>query len=369
MTMNRSLLLIIGFLTLSLSASSCRTAGKQVSLTKSDSNCAAEEKALAELEAKQSGDVPTSDSTTECRKVSGAKWSSERSRCECISDPTKFEGNAWSIRNHLKCDNSGTGDPGDSRVIACKNVRDARWNNTIGRCECISDPTKFYGNDYMIRNSLKCDAPSSTEGETDDDLALALQTARDALEQCRARGDNGGRSDNCTADGGKLGEDKVCRCSNGTPVFKLHGQTCAQHLAKQTDECKKAQGTVYDSDCICSDGKPLKDQSSGVCQSTDSSNQQGTAKITEVGGVGMSTTLQRSGNQMLLYVYLNRPVQSFHILAGDRRWYPATASYPSQPGWPQILSVPVAPEWVNLSSVMVLINGRVQGTVPLDDKR
>jgi hypothetical protein len=136
----------------------CKTPAPQGSgVLEQTTSCATLEARVKSLqeELAQLSAVPATanaDGQAACKDKSGAQWNAAIGRCECVTDPTKFTANAWSIRNTLKCEAAV-----DS-FRACKSKAGARWNAEIGRCECITDPTKFSGNAWSIKNTLKCQA-------------------------------------------------------------------------------------------------------------------------------------------------------------------------------------------------------------------
>jgi|GEM_PF-2582610 len=192
------------------------------------------------------------DGVAACKAVSGAQWNTTIGRCECVNDPTNFQANAWSIRTHLKC---------KQNTPICE--YSGSFNASLGECTC-SDGTAYSsykgipcvpgdtaggtsGSNSSSGSSSVGNASLTGEtGETSgtagmflartiEEIQADLQKASAALSACKSGNTAPPQTDGCAAAGGTLDAEKTCRCSNGTPVYKLRNETCAQHLAKQND--------------------------------------------------------------------------------------------------------------------------------------
>ena len=98
---------LVATLTLALSGVACK-ARNTTARVASDGKCEAEANLVTklELEMKNAGQATAgnSDAKVACTQLSGSNWNETIGRCECKTDPTKFSGNAWSIKNTLKCE-------------------------------------------------------------------------------------------------------------------------------------------------------------------------------------------------------------------------------------------------------------------------
>ena len=223
---------LVATLTLALSGVACK-ARNTTARVASDGKCEAEANLVTklELERKNAGQATAgnSDAKVACTQLSGSNWNETIGRCECKTDPTKFSGNAWSIKNTLKCEaNTGGFD-------ACRLVSGAKWNVEIGRCECVTDPTKFQGNAFSIKNNLKCEANISGA-----DACKAVPNARWNTELGRCE---------CTNDATKFQANSwsirnTLKCGNGTGNG---GCPFGGAFNPSLGECACADGSAYSS--------------------------------------------------------------------------------------------------------------------------